>query len=218
MAKAKSPAKSAGFVVLGLSALHEAVAARVAAVNAGETSKGKLCDVLREFVVANLGTAEFVSRDTEGKATGLTAAGQALRAAFLAEKAQLDAISDTAASYFSHAWKIAISPADKANAKKCGNVSDWSKALGVTAACRLDTGLPSPKGERASAEKAPAKPVAQDVKAPSAAVVTTPASDPLLALQNDLLACRKLFGNKRAMLALIGEMEDMLGDLKKMAA
>ena len=53
---------------------------------------------------------------------------------------------------------------------------------------------------------------------PSAVNVSTPTNDPLLALQNGLLACRKMFGSKRAMLALIGEMEDMLGELKKMAA
>lgn len=120
----------------------------------------------------------------------------------------------TVGAYISNAKRIFACPADKwAEAQKAGGVESL-KAL--AAAC------PAVHKAKAEGQTKRAADKAADVSAskgePAPVKVTTPASDPLLALQNDLLACRKMFASKRAMLALIGEMEDMLGDLKKMAA
>lgn len=120
-------------------------------------------------------------------------------------------VTVTINGYVSNARRIFACPADKfAEAQKAGN----SLQL-MAKACPAVHKAKAEAKTKASAEKKAAEPKAAE---PSPVKVSTPATDPLLALQNDLLACRKMFGNKRAVLTLIGEMEDMLGELKKLAA
>lgn len=119
----------------------------------------------------------------------------------------------TVGAYISNARRIFACPSDKwAEAQKVGGVESL-KAL--AAAC--------PAVQKAKAEGAAKRAEAAGQAAaaskgePAPVKVSTPATDPLLALQNDLVSCRKLFANKRAVLALLGEMEDMLDDIKRMA-
>lgn len=121
-------------------------------------------------------------------------------------------VTVTINGYVSNARRIFACPADKfAEAQKAGGNSLQLMAK----ACPAVHKAKAEAKTKASAEKKAAEPKAAE---PSPVKVSTPATDPLLALQNDLLACRKMFGNKRAVLTLIGEMEDMLGELKKLAA
>lgn len=119
----------------------------------------------------------------------------------------------TVKGYASNARRIFACPADKlAEARKAGShIKTVSDACPAVQKAKSGAKAGNTHGKKDGI----VKPAATD---PAPVKVSTPATDPLLALQNDLLACRKAFGNKRAMLALIGEMEDMLGDLKKMAA
>ena len=115
----------------------------------------------------------------------------------------------TAGAYISNAKRIFAADEAKLEEAKKSAGTDSIKAL--AAAC--------PAVSKAKAE-GQTKRAADKVEAPKveAPKVSTPATSPMLALQNDLVALRKLFANKKAAIALIGEMEDMLDDLKKLAA
>ena len=121
-------------------------------------------------------------------------------------------VTVTINGYVSNARRIFACPADKfAEAQKAGGNSLQLMAKACPAVRSAKSGAKKGGAKKGGAKKGGAG-------EPSAVNVSTPTTDPLLALQNDLLACRKMFDSKRAMLALIGEMEDMLGELKKMAA
>lgn len=121
----------------------------------------------------------------------------------------------TIGGYASNCRRIFACPSDKwAEVQKTVDLTT-SHIKTVAEACPAVQRAKSDAKKTASAKKKATTPTATD---PGAVKVSTPATDPMLALQNDLLTLRKMFGNKRAALALIGEMEDMLGDLKKMAA
>jgi len=112
--------------------------------------------------------------------------------------------------YISNARRIFACPADKfAEAQKAGG-TDSIKAL--AAACPVVSKAKA-DGQKARAAAAPAAPAAPAV------TVSTPASDPILAASNALVAMRKLAtGKKKAklILAAIGEIEDMMQDIKDM--
>ena len=57
-----------------------------------------------------------------------------------------------------------------------------------------------------------------DPKAPSAPVVKTAAADPMVMMANALVMLRKQHANKRRALSLIGEVEDILDELKSALA
>lgn len=116
----------------------------------------------------------------------------------------------TAGAYISNARRIFAADNEKlAEAKKAAG-TDSIKALAAACPAVSKKGGGT-KGEAAKKAEAP--------KAAEVLVATkTPATSPMLALQNDLVALRKLFSNKKAAIALIGEMEDMLDELKKLAA
>lgn len=115
--------------------------------------------------------------------------------------------------YASNARRIYACPADKLEeAKKAGGNSLQL----VAKACPALQKAKAAAKTKEKTDDAPAGKAAQEAaKVPSA--VTTPAVDPIVALANDLVAIRKLFAGKRAALALVGEMEDMLDDLKALA-
>ena len=114
----------------------------------------------------------------------------------------------TAGAYISNAKRIFAADTEKlAEAKKAAG-TDSIKAL--AAACPAV----SKKGGGTKGE------AAKKVDAPKVDLVVTktPASDPMIALQNDLLALRKLYASKKAAIALIAGIEEMVDDLKKLAA
>lgn len=221
--KSIKSASSSSFTVVGLDALHQAVTDRLASIDAGAASAAKLTDRLMAVVVSNLG-GDFVTYGEDEKPSGLTPAGQTIRAAILAEKARLDAVGKAAkgdASLFSHAWKILVAPLATAKGRKTTSIQTWSKALGVTAPVRLDDGKVPPKALKAP--KAPKAPdlAGTDDKAPSVPVVKNVAANPVLALANDLVALRKIAAGKKKqklILAALGEIEDLLDDVKTMLA
>ena len=114
----------------------------------------------------------------------------------------------TAGAYISNAKRIFAADAEKLEVAKKSAGTDSIKALAAACPAVSKKG----GGTKGEAAKKPDAPKVDLV------ATKTPATSPMLALQNDLVALRKLFANKKAAIALIGEMEDMLDDLKKLAA
>jgi hypothetical protein len=114
----------------------------------------------------------------------------------------------TAGAYISNAKRIFAADEAKLEEAKKSAGTDSIKALAAACPAVSKKG----GGTKGEAAKKPDAPKVDLV------ATKTPATSPMLALQNDLVALRKLFANKKAAIALIGEMEDMLDDLKKLAA
>ena len=114
--------------------------------------------------------------------------------------------------YVSNARRIWACPADKlAEVRKTtSGLQSIAKACPAVEKAKAE-GAKAREADKAE-EKAPTAPTA-----PTAPVITSPAVDPTLAIANALVQLRKANSNKRAVLSLIGEMEDMLDDLKKLA-
>ena len=111
--------------------------------------------------------------------------------------------------YVSNARRVWACPADKL-------VEVMKTTSGLQSIAKACPAVEKAKAEgatkRAAAAAAPTTPTT-----PSAPVVKSADTDPVLAIANALVQLRKANSNKRAVLSLIGEMEDMLDDLKKLA-
>lgn len=118
----------------------------------------------------------------------------------------------TVGAYVSNARRIFAASKDALDKALSAAGSDSIKAL--AAACpAVSKTKAEGQQKRAAAAAAPTE--------PSAPKASTPASDPMLAITNDLVALRKLAANKKKaklILAAIGEIEDMLDDVKSMLA
>ena len=119
----------------------------------------------------------------------------------------------TVGAYISNARRIFAADATAlAKAKKEAG-TDSIKAL--AAACPVVSKAKSDGQNKKAADKAATAPAAPAVK------VSTPATDPMLVLNNSLVMLRKIaVGKKKAkmILAAIGEIEDMMQDIKDMLA
>ena len=119
----------------------------------------------------------------------------------------------TVGAYVSNARRIfAADAAALVKAKKEAG-TDSIKAL--AAACPVVSKAKAEGQTKRAADKAATAPTAPAV------VVSTPATDPMLALNNSLVMLRKIAaGKKKAklILAAIGEIEDMMQDIKDMLA
>lgn len=124
--------------------------------------------------------------------------------------------------YVSNARRIWACPADKL-AEVMKTVSGLQSIAKACPAVEKTKAEGAKAREADKAEGAKAREVVKteekgvDVKAPSAPVVKDAAVDPVLVIANALVMLRKANANKRAVMSLIGEMEDMLDDLKKLA-
>ena len=118
----------------------------------------------------------------------------------------------TVGAYISNARRIFA--ADKEVLAKAVKEAGKDSIKALAAAC------PVISKAKADGQKARAAASAAPME-PSAPKVSTPASDPMLAIANDLVALRKLAANKKKaklILAALGEIEDMLDDVKAMLA
>jgi len=129
----------------------------------------------------------------------------------------------TVRAYASNARRIfgASTEAYTAAAKTAG--TDSIKALASACpALAKKKAASAVKRERANKITAEQKKLAEESKDKSGEVtVTSPESDPLLALANDLVRVRKLAAGKaksRVILAALGEIEDMLETIKELLA
>lgn len=115
----------------------------------------------------------------------------------------------TVGAYISNARRIFA--ADKESLAKAVKTAGTDSIKALAGAC------PAVSKAKAEGQKARAEAKADaEVKAPSAPTVSTPATDPILAANNALVAMRKLAANKKKaklILAAIGEVEDMLQDI-----
>ena len=119
----------------------------------------------------------------------------------------------TVGAYVSNARRIFAADATALVKAKKEAGTDSIKAL--AAACPVVSKAKSDGQNKKAADKAATAP------AVPAAVVSTPSTDPMLALNNSLVMLRKLAaGKKKAklILAAIGEIEDMMQDIKEMLA
>ena len=117
----------------------------------------------------------------------------------------------TVGAYISNARRIFA--ADEESLAKAVKTAGTDSIKALAGACPIVRRAKA-EGQKARAE-AKAE-TASDAKAPSAPVVTTPTSDPMIAASNALVAMRKLAANKKKeklILAAIGEVEDMLQDI-----
>jgi hypothetical protein len=118
----------------------------------------------------------------------------------------------TVGAYISNARRIFA--ADDAALAKAVKEAGKDSIKALAAACPVVSKAKSDGQKAKAADKAESA----DPKAPSAPVVKA-ASDPLLALGNDLVMLRKLAAGKKKsklILAVIGEIEDMMQDIKDM--
>lgn len=121
----------------------------------------------------------------------------------------------TVGAYISNARRIFAADATALTKAKKEAGTDSIKAL--AAACPVVSKAKAEgQTKRAAAAAAPTTPTA-----PTTPIVTTPATDPMIVLNNSLVALRKIAtGKKKAklILAVIGEIEDMMQDIKDMLA
>ena len=118
----------------------------------------------------------------------------------------------TVGAYISNARRIFA--ADKAALAKAVKEAGKDSIKALAAACPV---VSKAKAE-GQTKRAEAKAEAKDA---TPVVVSTPSTDPMLALNNSLVMLRKLAaGKKKAklILAAIGEIEDMMQDIKDMLA
>ena len=115
----------------------------------------------------------------------------------------------TVGAYISNARRIFA--ADKESLAKAVKTAGTDSIKALAGAC------PAVSKAKAEGQKARAEAKADaEVKSPSAPTVSTPATDPMIAANNALVAMRKLAANKKKaklILAAIGEVEDMLQDV-----
>ena len=117
----------------------------------------------------------------------------------------------TVGAYISNARRIFA--ADKESLAKAVKEAGTDSIKALAGAC------PAVSKAKAEGQKARAETkteTASDAKSPSAPVVTTPATDPLVAANNALVAMRKLAMRKkrsRLILAVIGDVEDLLQEI-----
>ena len=119
----------------------------------------------------------------------------------------------TVGAYISNARRIFA--ADAASLVKAKKEAGTDSIKALAAACPVVSKAKSDGQNKKAADKAATAPTAPAV------VVSTPATDPMLALNNSLVMLRKLAaGKKKAklILAAIGEIEDMMQDIKDMLA
>lgn len=111
--------------------------------------------------------------------------------------------------YVSNARRIWACPADK--------LAEVMKTVsGLQSIAKACPAVEKAKAEGAKAREAD-KAESKAPTAPNAPTVKSADTDPVLAIANALVMLRKANANKRAVMSLIGEMEDMLDDLKKLA-
>ena len=121
----------------------------------------------------------------------------------------------TVGAYISNARRIFA--ANKESLAKAVKEAGTDSIKALAGACPAVSKAKA-EGQKARAEtKTETKTeTASDVKAPSAPVVTTPVTDPLVAANNALVAMRKLAMRKkrsRLILAVIGDVEDLLQEI-----
>jgi hypothetical protein len=122
----------------------------------------------------------------------------------------------TVGAYISNARRIFA--ADKEALTKATKEAGTDSIKALAAACPVVSKAKAEGQAKRAEEKkasAPATPAAPAV------TVSTPASDPILAASNALVAMRKLATSKkkaRIILATIGEIEDMLDEIKSLMA
>ena len=121
----------------------------------------------------------------------------------------------TVGAYISNARRIFA--ADKEALAKAVKEAGTDSIKALAGACPAVSKAKA-EGQKARAEtKTETKTeTASDAKSPSAPVVTTPATDPLVAANNALVAMRKLAMRKkrsRLILAVIGDIEDLLQEV-----
>lgn len=195
------------FVIVGSEALHVAVKELAGSLTQGAKIAGSFRTRLLAYVEGNIG--EELTKEGE-----LTANGSMIRADMLSMKAELDGLSEDEANMFGRAWKILVWGKEKALTHKTGSVDTWQRKLVGKVPVEFATGKATEKarGKQAApkVEVAPKEVVLVDTK--------STAPSPMLAIQNDLLALRKLYAGKKAAIALIAGIEEMVDDLKKLAA
>ena len=124
----------------------------------------------------------------------------------------------TVGAYISNARRIFA--ADKEALAKAVKEAGTDSIKALAGACPAVSKAKA-EGQKARADKAATTPAATTPAAttPAAATVSTPATDPMIAANNALVAMRKLAASKKKaklILAAIGEVEDMLQDIADM--
>jgi hypothetical protein len=122
----------------------------------------------------------------------------------------------TVGAYISNARRIFA--ADKEALTKATKEAGTDSIKALAAACPVVSKAKAEGQAKRAEEKKASAPAAP---AAPAVTVSTPASDPILAASNALVAMRKLATSKkkaRIILATIGEIEDMLDEIKSLMA
>lgn len=123
----------------------------------------------------------------------------------------------TVGAYISNARRIFA--ADKEALAKATKEAGTDSIKALAAACPVVSKAKA-DGQKARAE-AKAEVKASDPKAPSAPEVKTAATDPIVSMANALVALRRMANGKkkaRIILATVGEIEDMLDEIKSLMA
>ena len=125
----------------------------------------------------------------------------------------------TVGAYISNARRIFA--ADAAALAKATKEAGTDSIKALAAACPVVSKAKA-EGQKARAEaKVAAAPAAPAVPAVPAVKVSTPANDPIVSMANALVALRKMANGKkkaRIILATVGEIEDMLDEIKSLMA
>ena len=122
----------------------------------------------------------------------------------------------TVGAYISNARRIFA--ADAAALAKATKEAGTDSIKALAAACPVVSKAKSDGQNKKAADKAAATPA---TPATPAVKVSTPANDPIVSMANALVALRKMANGKkkaRIILATVGEIEDMLDEIKSLMA